>query len=90
MIKGKEVAYIEKFQQNFHPEHKSYIKLHISSVTLCDLFSSIPLIPTYWHKEEPLGCKEFPEPNYLFKPYVYIVAYFGIMSEVYWDVPKGN
>ena len=28
--------------------------------------------------------------NYLFKWYVYIVAYFGIMSEVSWHIPEGN
>ena len=38
MIQGKEVGYIQKFYQNFDPEYKSYIKVHISSVTLCDLF----------------------------------------------------
>ena len=90
MIKGKEVAYIEKFQQNFHPEHKSYIKLHISSVTLCDLFSFIPFIPTYWRQHKPLSCSEFAEPNYLFKRYVYIVAYIGIMLQASWHIPEGN
>ena len=38
MIQGKEVGYIQKFYQNFHPEYKSYIKEHISSVNLCDPF----------------------------------------------------
>ena len=38
MIQGKEVGYIQKFYQNFHPEYKSYIKVHISSVNLCDPF----------------------------------------------------
>ena len=90
MIKGKEVAYIEKFQQNFHPEHKSYIKLHISSVTLCDLFSFNPLIPAYWHQEEPLGCSEFGEPNYVFKRYVYIVPYLAIMLQASWHIAEGN
>ena len=80
MTKRKEFAYIL-------PEYKSYIKLYISSVTVCDLFSFIPLIPFHWHQEEPMGFKEFPEPNYLFKRYIYIVAYFGIMLEVYWHIP---
>ena len=80
MTYREEVAYI-------HPEHKIYIKLRISSVTVCDFFSFIPLITFHWHQEELIGCKEFPEPNYFFNRYVYIVAYFGIMLEIYWHIP---
>ena len=46
MIYRKEVAYI-------HPEHKTYIKLQISSVTVCDLFSFIPLIHFVSTKRNP-------------------------------------
>ena len=60
------------------------------SVTLCVFFSFIPLIPTYWHQEEPLGCSEIAEPSYLFKRYVYIVAYLGIMLHTSWHIPEGN
>ena len=63
---------------------------YISSVNPCDLFLFIPLIPTYWHQEEPLGCSEFAEPSYLFKRYVYIVAYLGIMLHTSWHIPEGN
>ena len=35
-IKGKEVAEVENLFQNFCQGRKSYIKLHISSVTLGD------------------------------------------------------
>ena len=40
MIVGKQVAYIQKFWQNFHPECKTYIKLHISSVSPVISFDS--------------------------------------------------
>ena len=66
------------------------ISNYISSATPCDISSAIPLIPIYSHQEEPLGCKEFPEPNDWLKRYVSIVAYFGIMSEVSWHIPKCN
>ena len=38
---------------NLYRGSKSYIKLHISSVTLCDLSLSNTLIPTYWQQEKP-------------------------------------
>ena len=90
MIVGKQVAYIQKFWQNFHPECKTYIKLHISSVSPCDLFWFIPSIPTYWHQEEPLGCSEFTEPIYLFKRNAYIVAYLAIMLLASRHKAEGN
>ena len=62
-IEDKEIAEVPKVKQNRYPRHKSYIKLHISSVTLCDLFSLKPLISAYWHEEEPLGCSVFAEFN---------------------------
>ena len=86
MIQRKKFAYI----QNFHQEYKSYIKLHISSVTPCDIFLFIPSIPTYWHQEEPLGCSEFAEPSYLFKQHVNIVAELAIMLQASWHIPEGN
>ena len=39
------------------------MKLHISSVTLYHLFPFNPLIPTYWHQEEPLDYSVFAETN---------------------------
>ena len=90
MIHGKEVASIQNFKQNFHPEHKSYVKLHISSVTLCDLFSFIPSTPPYWHQEKPLGCSEFSKRNYSLKQYVYIAADLGIMLQASWHIPEDN
>ena len=60
---------------------RNYITLHISFVTLCDLFSFIPSIPTYWQQEKPLGCNEFVGTNYLFKQHVYIVADLAIMLQ---------
>ena len=50
----------------------------------------MPLIPTYWPEENSLGYSEFAEPFYLFKQYVYILAYFRIMLEVSWHIPEGN
>ena len=44
LIQRKEVPYIQRVQQNFHQEHKSYIKLYVPSLTLCDLFSTISFI----------------------------------------------
>ena len=70
--------------------YKSYIKFHLSSVTLCDLSLFNPLIPTYWHQEETLCCSEFREPNYVFKSYIYNVAYLGIMLQASWHIPEGN
>ena len=35
------------------PGYKTYIELHISSVTLCNLFKFNPLIPSDWHQEKP-------------------------------------
>ena len=63
---------------------------YISSVNPCDLFLFIPLIPTYWHQEEPLGCSEFAEPSYLFKQHVNIVAELAIMLQASWHIPEGN
>ena len=90
MIQGKEIAYNNKSSQNFHPEHKSYIKLHIFSQKICITFLFNLLIPTYWHQEEPSGCSEFGEPNYAFKRYAYIVAYLGITLQASWHIPEGN
>ena len=81
MIKGKEVAYIQKFLQNIHWKYQSYINLHTSSVTHCDLFSFIPSIPTYWAQEGHLGYSVIAESNYLFKQHVYIVSYLAIMLQ---------
>ena len=60
------------------------------SVTLCHLFPFNPFIPTDWHQQEPLGCSEFSEPIYLFKQYVYIVAYLRILLQASWHIPEGN
>ena len=54
------------------------------------LFPFNPFIPTDWHQQEPLCWSEFAEPNYLFKWYVYIVAYLGIMLQASWYIPEGN
>ena len=67
-----------------------YIKLHICYLTLRDLFSFNPLIPAYWYQEEPLGCSEFGEPNYVFKRYVYIVPYLAIMLQASWHIAEGD
>ena len=88
MIQGKEVAYIQIAKLS--PTAQKLYQIPYIFCPLCDLFSFIPLIATYWHQEEPLGCSEFAEPNYSFKQYIYIVAYFGIMLEVYWHVAEGN
>ena len=66
-IKGQEVAELQKVWRKFYPGYKSYIKFHLSSVTLCDLSFFNPLIPTYWHQEEPMRCSDLGEPNYAFK-----------------------
>ena len=42
------------------------------------MFSFNPLVPTYWHQEEPLGWSVFTEPNYLFKEHTYITAYLTL------------
>ena len=60
---GKKVAQLQKVKQNFCPWYKSSSKLHISPVTLCDLFSFNLLIPTYWHQPEPLSRSVFAESN---------------------------
>ena len=65
-IKGKEVTKLQKVEQKFYPEYKSYIKLHIAAVILHHLFSLNPLISTYCHQEQPLDPSVFAEPNYLF------------------------
>ena len=83
------VLNFKKSTKTFSQDRKA-IPNYKSSVTLCNLFLSIPSIPTYWHQAKPLGCKEFPEPSYLLKWYVYIVAYFGIRSEIYWHIPECN
>ena len=70
--------------------HKSYTRLHVSSGTLCDLFSFIPFIPTDCHQQTPLGCSKFAEPSYLFKQDVYIVASLEIMLQASWHIPEGN
>ena len=89
-IMGQEIASLQKIRQNFYPGFKSYIKFHISSVTLCDLSLFNLLIPTYWHQEEPSRPSEFGQSNYVFKRYVYIVAYLGIMLQASWHIPEGN
>ena len=66
------------------------MKFHISSVTLCDLSLVNPVIPTYWHQQEPFRCSEFREPNSVFKRYVYIVAFLGIMLQASWHIPEIN
>ena len=38
----------------------------------------------------PLCCSKFGEPNYVFKRYVYIVAYLGIMLQASWHISEGN
>ena len=60
-IKGKEVTKLQKVEQKFYPECKSYIKLHIAAVILHHLFSLNPLIPAYCHQEELLGLSVFAE-----------------------------
>ena len=90
MIEGKEVAYIQKFQQNIDQEYKSYINLDISSVTHCDPFSLIPTIPTYWSKEGHLGYSVIAESNYLFKQHVYIVPYLEIMLQASQHIAEDN
>ena len=89
-IMGQEIASLQKIRQNFCPGFRSYIKFHISSVTLCDLSLFNILIPTYWHQEEPSRPSEFGQSNYVFKRYVYIVAYLGIMLQASWHIPEGN
>ena len=37
-IKGKEVTKLQKVEQKFYPEYKSYIKLHIAAVILHHVF----------------------------------------------------
>ena len=66
------------------------MELHISSVTLCHLFPFNPFIPTDWHQQEPSGCCKFVKPNYLFKRYIYIVAYLGIMLQASSNIPEGD
>ena len=61
-IMGQEIASLQKIRQNFCPGFKSYIKFHISSVTLCDLSFFNPLVPTYWHQEEPLRSVNLDSP----------------------------
>ena len=46
--------------------------------------------PTDWNHQQPLGCSEFAEPIYLFKRYVYIVAFLGIMSQSSQHILEGN
>ena len=45
---------------------------------------------TIWHKQKPLGCSEFSEPNYFFKRYLYIVAYLRIILQASLHIPKGS
>ena len=66
------------------------MKFHISPVTLYDLSLFNPSRRTYWHQEEPFWCSEFGEPNSVFKRYVYIVAYVGIMLQASWHIPEIN
>ena len=65
-MKWKEVTKLQKVEQKFYPECKSYIKLHIAAVILHHLFSLNPLIATYCHQEESLGLSVFAEPKILF------------------------
>ena len=88
-IKGKEVIKLQKVEQKFYPEYKSYIKLHIDAVILHHLFSLNPLIPTYCHQGEPLGPSVFAVPNYIFTQHVYLAAYLAIMLQTSWHLPDG-
>ena len=90
MIEGEEVPYLQKFYQNFHLEYKSYINLHISSVTYCDFLSFIRSISTYWPQEKALGCNVFAEDNYIFKQHMYIAAYVAIILQASWHISKCN
>ena len=89
-IKGKEVTKLQKVQQKFHPEYKSYIKLHIAAVILHHLFSLNLLIPTYCDQEEPLGPSVFAEPKILFLQHIYIAPHLAIMLQASWHIAEGN
>ena len=86
----KEVAELQKVQQNFYPEYRSYIKLHISAVILQHSFSLNTLIPTYCHPEEPLGHSVFPEQKILFTQHIYIVAHLAIVLQASWHIAEIN
>ena len=81
---------IFKSSSNNLTQNKKAISNYISSTTLCNIVSFISLIPTDWHQQKPLCCSEFPEANYLFKRYVYIVAYLGIILHDSWHILEGN
>ena len=87
---GRKLLNFKMSGKTFNSGYKSYIKLHISSARLCDLFPFKPLIPTYWHQEEPFGCSVFAEPNWLFKQHIYIFSYLTIMLQVSWHIAEGN
>ena len=66
------------------------IKAISNSVALCHIFPFNFFVQTDWHQEEPLGCSEFEEHNYLLKRYVCIIAYLGIMLKASWHIREDN
>ena len=70
--------------------YKTYIKLHISSVTVWHLFQFYPVIPTDWRQEKPLGYSAFAEPNYLFTQHIYLPAYLAIILQVSCHIAEGK
>ena len=89
-IKGKEVTKLQKVEQKFYPEYKSYIKLHIAAVILRHLFSLNPLIATYCHQKEPLGLSVFAQPKILFTQHIYIAPHLTIMLQASWHIAESN
>ena len=68
-------------------------KLYQITYILCKTLSSVSIRPffTNWlAPKEPFGYCDFGEPIYLFKRYVYTVAYLRIMLQASWDIPEGN
>ena len=74
----------------FSPRTQKLYQITCIFCNLSNLLSFIPFILTDWHLQKPLGCSEFAEPNCLFKRYVYIVAYLGIILQASWHIPEGN
>ena len=54
-IKGKEVTKLQKVEQKFYQEYKSYIKLHIAAVILHHLFWLMPFDTNLLSPRRTLG-----------------------------------
>ena len=83
-------CWISKTAAELLPEYRSYIKLHIAAVILHHPFSLNPLIPTYYHPEEPLGRSVFAEPKILFTWHIYMAAHLAIMLQASWHIAEAN